>query len=863
MAWAGRGRVGWLGRQWAVVLAAVGAGLTFVVSGIIRHTYPFGEVSRSTNDLGQQVVPMYAHYRDLLTGQGVGDLLFNWSSGFGVPFLADFMAYVGSTLSWIVLLFPRDHIDLALFLVDVVAIALAAGAMTAYLRRLRPGPAWIAVVAGISYGACGWAIDDAAYMTVWLNGLVAFPVLCLLCEWILRRRSVVPLLVTPFVVALLWTSAFYTVYMATIGAAIVVVARILAYDANISWRERLSGAVRCVLAMMLGIALAAPLLLPTFLAVRAARPSPDAVFSPIGPVVFLARLLPGSEGVGTTPGLAVGTVMLLLAVSFPLNRAIPGRERIAWTAAVVLTMLSLQIGITHRIWHGFDTPNGSPYRQAFVVAGLLVIVGWMSAAAGVRSVLTVATAVGAAGLLCLVAWNVRSTTTTTHRVVPLLIVIGVVAWLAGRRPGRIRRGAVVVLVGAVLLEVTLSSAAIDERRSKFLSAKGPWGAQHAAVRELVRSADDWPRYRVAAGAGQTVNDPMLIGGQGPQYYSSTIPDRVSQQLLDLGFGYSSYGRATVDPQNPVVDAIFATGARVVPGEVPSLRKYEVSPLVTVRSAASFRSDDPGPFGAQESALGADVYTVPAVRAEKGAEVIVSGRRGDLVVAPTPEAQTAPTAGGVRGRSVETRLLASCVPGSEVWLAAPSFVGSVLVAGRGWVTNLSSKVNSPGIYAGAPMVRVGIVDADGVVAVPIRVDSATRLPAAPIGCMDANKLKAAVHELRAVRPAVKVAGHGLGLRLEPSGAPTTVVVAVVRIDGWSCSVDGGGTRTPDSRAGLLAIPLPAGATEVSCTYQPPGLSLGLIMATAALLILLGLGLAGHLLDIWRSKRLESNRLDLPA
>src|SRR4029079_1307438 len=114
----------------------------------------------------------------------------------------------------------------------------------------------------------------------------------------------------------------------------------------------------------------------------------DVVFQPVHPLTFLARLLPGSEGVGTTPGLAVGTVMLLLAVSLPFNRLVPARERIVWTATVVLTMLSLQIRITHEIWHGFDAPNGSPYRQAFVVAGLLVIVGWISWSAGIRTVLT-------------------------------------------------------------------------------------------------------------------------------------------------------------------------------------------------------------------------------------------------------------------------------------------------------------------------------------------------------------------------------------------------------------------------------------------------------------------------------------------
>ncbi|MDX2969441.1 YfhO family protein [Kribbella solani] len=843
------------------VPAALAAALTFVVSGMIRGTYPFGDRPRSTNDLGQQFVPMYAHLRDILTGQAPGDLIFNWSSGFGVPFLGDSMAYVGSTLSWIVLVLPRDHIDLALFLVDVAAIGLAAGAMATYLRWLRPtGPFWLAVIGGVSYGACAWAIDDAAYMSVWLNGLVAFPVICLLCEWILRRRSMPSLLVTPFVIALLWTSHFYTVYMATIGAAIVVVARILAYDAAVSWRERLTGALRCMLAVGLGIGLAAPLLLPTFRSVSAARPSPDVSFKPIGALDFLSRLLAGSEGVGSTPGLAVGTLMLLLAISFPFNRAISARERIVWTAVVLLTVGSMQVRITHEVWHGFDSPNGSPFRQAFVIAGMLVIVGWMSVASGVRGLLVVTAPLVLVGILYALTWNVRTITTTTHLAVPLLAATALIAWLIFRRPLAVgvRRGAIVLLLGAVFVEVTLSSVAIDAQRSKILSASSPWGELHSTIRALVQSADDWPNHRTAPGAALTVNDPMLIGGQGSQYYSSTIPDTVSARLLSLGFGYSSYGRATVDPRNPVVDAIFAIGARVVTDpadDAPRLEKYDSAPLVTVRPVKAWTSPDPGPFGAQETALGADVYTIPKLRAEQTPDATVADRGGAITIQPTAGTTGSPGTSGTTGsagatgatgttgtsgttgssgakRSVEVRLTARCAPDSEVWLAAPTTVGEVVVDGRGWRPILTPVAKRPGVYTGAPMMRLGTVGADGSYRVELRLPGRTRLPSAAVGCLHRDKLTAAVHQLG--KPAeVKVGGHGIDIRLN-RGTAGAVVVSVIRIDGWQCSVDGAAARKPGDRAGLMAIPVSADSSKVSCSYRPPGTRLGLALGAGALL-----------------------------
>jgi uncharacterized membrane protein YfhO len=843
---AGRRSFARIRRWYPIPLAALSAAAVFVASGIIRGTYPFGDKARNTNDLGQQFIPMHAHLRDILTGQASGDLIFNWSSGFGVPFLGDFMAYVGTSLSWIVLLFPRNRIDLSLFVIATAAMALGAGAMTAYLRLLRPtGPAWLAALAGVSYALCGWAIDDAAYMTEWLNGMVAFGVICLLCEWILRRRSITSLLVSPFVVTLLWISHFYTVYMATLGAAIVVLARVLSYDAAVSWRHRISGALRCLVAVAAGIGMSAPLLVPIFRAVRSATPSPKEDFKPISWLDFLSRLLAGSEGVGTTPGLAVGTLMLLLALSFPFNRAIAARERIVWTVTVVLTVVSMQITFTHEVWHGFDSPNGSPFRQAFVIAGMLVIVGWMSVTSGVRNVVAVAIPLVLLAVLYVAAYDVRTVTATTHIVVPIVAAVLLVWLLARWRPGAsqwVGRGAAALLIGAVLVEATASTVAIDQARAKFMHAYPAWGDRQDEARSLMLSALDWPRQRVAPGETTTVNDPMLIGGQGPEYYSSTIPYDLSKELIGLGFGYSSYGRATYDPENPVVDAVFSIGARVVSEGDPAtgplrLAKYAPGPLVSVRPSKTWTSRDPGAFGRQETALGADVYIVPKVKPVASPGVNVSDRRaGEFMVLPKPGA----------AMPAEVRLTASCKPGSEIYLSAPSFVGDVLIHGDDWEAVLKPNAKRPGVYTGAPMKRVGTVGANGVVDVRLRVAGRARMPSSAIGCLDRNLLNAAVARLNQAQPAaVDVGGHSIDVRLAP-GEAGTVVIGVVRIPGWQCAVDGGPGQKPNVLAGLLAVRVDGKATEVSCTYRPPGARMGLAVGAAALLGLVVVAVALALL-----------------
>lgn len=826
------------------VLAALMSAIAFMASGMLRGTYPFGPVSRSINDLGTQIIPMHTEFRDILTGQSPGDFFLNWNSGFGVQFVADFMVYIGTGLSWIIMLFPRDQIDLAIYAITVVAIALASTAMAIYLRRLRPdGPLWLAAVAGASYGTCAWAIDDAAYFTVWLNGLVAFPVLCLLGEWILTKRTILPLIVSPLPVALLWTSNFYTVYMATLGAGIVFLARILSLERCHSWKYRLSSVVRYGAALLLGIGLAAALLVPTLRAIQASRPSPDVIFQPQNWVDFFSRLQAGTEGVGSSPGLAVGTLMLLLALSLPFNRLVPVRERAVWTVTAMLTLLSMQVGLTHIVWHGFDPPNGSPFRQAFVVAGMVVILGWLSATKGVRNVVAVVAPVALVAGLYILAYDSRHVTPTTRFAVPavlaaLLIMGLLLRWTSRSGRHQLYRVGIILVLLIVGAEATASATAIDKARAEILGTSPVWGDEHNEVQSLIISSDDWPSHRTDPDWHFTANDPMLVGGQGAEYYSNTVPDVLSQTLTAFGYGYTSYGRGNIDPANPVVDAVFSTASRVVrvdedatvSGERFRLERHDVPPLVTFRRGMSWQSNDPEPFGPQETALGYDVYEVPPMSAPAISGLNISGRRqGDLVITATSKAEF----------PAELHFTGTCRPGSEAFLSGPSLVGEARLDGGPWVPMLSQMARRPGVYTGMPMRSLGMVGADGTVDVTVRIPGPTRLPTFPIGCLDHQGLDEAINALSASAPTqTDITGHGVDVTL-PGGGSGTVVLGAVRVPGWQCVVDDAPPKTPNSLAGLIAVPVDGDASEVSCAFRPRGLRMGLGIGGASLIVVLAL------------------------
>ncbi|MET8969836.1 YfhO family protein [Streptomyces hydrogenans] len=730
--------------------------------------FPFGPRHRSVNDLANQFVPLHAHLWDLLRGRADGGLLLDWRAGWGTSFLPDYGTYLSSPLAPLVALAPRADIEYAVYALTVLKTALAAAATAFLLRRLSTAPAWWwPALLGAGYALCGWSVTEGAYNPMWLDGLIAFPLLCLVAEWAREGRRPLPAVLT---VAVCWTANFYTAYMATLGAALFLLAR-LAGTGGLRPRVLLRAAATTAL----GVGLAAPVLAPVLLSTRQAYPGVVRDFDAAGAADALARLLPGTYGFAT-PAAFVATPVLLLAASLAFRRDVPGRERWVWTGLVLGVALSLQWGPTHLVWHLFATPNGSPYRQTFVLAGLLVIAAHTGLVHGLPG--RRALAAGGAVVLALTAAAVPSPLAT--RPALLLALAGLAATAGALALPRRRRYAVLaalLVTGTLLGQAAATTAYADRGRLAHLDDHPPYGPEQERRAAALAAADGWPAYRTDSGLPRVAgNDPLLLGGQGAAYYSSHTPAVLTELLTALGGGWTSRGRALQSLDNPVVDALFGVGARWRDGEVV---RTAALPLVTVRPPGPAPAFGPSPFRNQELLLGARVYTAPAAGA--------------------------------------------CPVGTEVFLWAPERTGEARLGAAPPVRLLGG-----GPRRRAAMTSLGVQPAPGV----RPVVPPGRGPAA-LGCLDPGRLRAAVAALR-TRAAVTVEPTATGLRARFAEPVTgTAVVAVPAIPGWTCQ-----GRRPEPYAGLPAVPL-TGATTLSCSFRPPGLLPGLAVAGASVLALAGL------------------------
>ncbi|GAA2816213.1 YfhO family protein [Streptomyces showdoensis] len=821
--------------------AALLTGLLFCLAGALAGSYPFGSRTRNIVDLGQQYLPFHAYWRKLILGQTHGDLFLNWSSGFGSNFLGDFGTYLSSPFDLLVLLFPADRPELALYVVTAAKIATAAAGMAALLLTLRRGPWSVAAVLGTAYALSGWTFNYGATVPMWLDGLAAFPLLCLVGEWARRGRRPV---LGPLVVALAWFANFYTAYMATIGAAVVLAVRLLTTDdsgadtpsggaadpgtgagagantgsgpAATARRARLAAVLRAARSVLIGIGLAAPLVVVIFLGTRVADPTPPTAFAPADWTDVLARLLPATASVAT-PALFIGTPALALALTLPFNGAVAARTRTGWTAAIVLVTLSLQWEPTHLLWHAGASPNGIPYRQTFVLCGLLLIAAWLSTAQGLPR--PPALLAGGA-LLGGAAWAARGSADIDRWTYPavaaaaaLAVLAATAALLAGRRTGKaLPVLAVVLLLAAQAGETLVTGKRIEEQQLAKVSWApriGPW---HTDMARAVAEKDAWPRHRTDPGEVPGGNDVLLVGGEGADYYSSLTADTYSRTLAGLGFGYYAKGRHPVSLDNPVTDAIFSIGTRMRstpeaplavdrrPRATITVTDSPAPPLVTVHPEAPPTGDAGSAFVRQERLLGHTVYEVPDVR----------------------------TSGGT--------LTARCPAGSQVWFWAPEYQGAAALDGR---PSAAFAGKLPSVLA--PMQPLGTVPDTGEVRIELTPKAKARprltLPAHPVGCLDRDRLATAVRQLTATgATGVRTTGHALTADLPP-GSTGTAVLAVPRVSGWRCAAGDAPLTPARSRLGLVAVPLDGRATSVTCSFRPPGLKLGGAVGAAALAALL--------------------------
>ncbi|QGF23586.1 YfhO family protein [Raineyella fluvialis] len=759
------------------VLASLTAALVAVVAQVtgmwLASVHPFGKRPWAVNDAYNQLLPQKAYVRELLLHPGgPNSLLFNWHSGLGVPYLGDFATYAASPFNLLLVFVPRDRLTLGVQVITLVQIATAAAVMALVLLSLHRAAPWgVAAALGAAYAGCGWVTGDAIVVLSWMDGLVAFPVLLWAAVQLIRRRRLIPAVL---LVALFWMANYYTAVMATLGVGLVVVALLVVDRPTV--RDAAVALGRVIGGFALGIAMISWLVLPVLDAVRSAAPGPETSLYQVSWATTLARLFPGNWSLGSA-GLFVGLGALILVAAAPWNRRLPVRARLTLVILPVASVVSMQIPATQLAWHSFAVPNGSAYREAFVIAGILAITAWVGLATGLPGrwpllggVLTVA-ALGAvlSGELSIVTLLFSGAD---------LVLIALVCAVPGShaetspaaaRPSPSPRLLALVMVGTVLIESTYTAGATYRDKARFHGAPTTLSASvYAARLAEVPPVPDGERTRAPR---STDNDPLLLGYNGIDYYSSTVPRVTTDALSGLGLPYGRR-RISLAGDDPAVPALLGIHGRA---------DDRVAALATVLPSGPVASDPAAAgtvWATRDLLAGIRLYTVPSLRFTDPSNGRVAIDQGITAAGPA---------------TVE--LSGRCPAGSTLQMVTHPddrrAHGSISWQDRtvGW---------------GDPVVHtLGSVPADGAVTLTIR---GTGLDVRPgdVGCLDPAALDRMVTTSRSQGADVRFGKERVSVSW-PAPQTGDAVILTTALPGWACRTDAGPVPVAE-RAGMLTVPV---------------------------------------------------------
>ncbi len=520
---------------------------SFIVPVLLIHCvlssmgfYPFGEKTLLIMDMKGQYVEFFSSLRYIHEDNSI---FFSWSRAMGGEFLGLVAYYIASPLSFITLLFPVEELPAAMYLLTVLKIGLCGLSFSLFLEygfNNRKGN--FSVVAfstcyalmsyNIVYGMC----------LMWLDGVILLPLILLGIEKIFKGKKG---LIYFLSMAGLFICNYYTSYMVGIFAALYFIVKLISKicfdktEIKNSLKQALVYCLRFGFNTIIAFCLAMPLLLPAIKDLSAGKLGhenycPTDIVYNFNFIDVLKKLLPAQYDTitnsGALPSVYCGLFIVALAVLFILSEKINIREKIGHYLIAILLLVSFWNFKLDIVWHGFQYPNWFPYRYAFLLSALLIIMAYRFFAS-----------------------------ITIGKKVNLLVAAFLIIYAAAELP----QNAVKIIEG---LDGEFVYGSIDEYDNFLNKTKG--------LVDNAKSIDNG-FYRMEKDYEYSKNDAMLLGYNGMTHYSSTFNVNVNNFTRNMGIAQthiwnSGYGSTLL------TDSLFNVKYKILEKSAPSAFKLKLN-----------------------------------------------------------------------------------------------------------------------------------------------------------------------------------------------------------------------------------------------------------------------------------------------
>lgn len=541
---------------------------------IAMEVYPFGTSSVLVLDLNGQYVYFFEDLRKkVLEG---GSFLYTWTRSMGGEFMGIFAYYLASPFSFLIALFPENHITEGLLLIILLKTGSMGASMAYYLNESRPTKKLNILIFSTCYALSSYAVV-MANNTMWIDNLILLPLVALGIERLITKKQF-KLFVFSLSMALL--TSFYIGYMTCIFVAIYFFYYYLAHDnhsENNFWLEEnhfAKSLVRIAVYSAIAVSIAAIIIYPAYTSLQFGKSTFSTTHYTFTQrfdfLDFTAKLFPGSYDTVRPEGLPFvycGVITLILLPMYFVTSRIRWQERMMSGVILAVFLICFNVNAIDIVWHGFQKPNWLNYRYSFMLIFLMLVMAYKAFSyleyANYKNVVFVC---GSLAVILMFIQKQDYEWVGDFRCVWLSLlcvaVFGVALWFvySGKFKGRATAIVAILVCIELFTSGLLNTIGLD--KDVVISSRNSYNNYMQKVRPLV----DWVKnyeenhdgdkfFRMEKNFHRKTNDPMTLGFNGISNSTSTLNKSVIKMLHRYGYASKSHWTKYLGG-TPVADSLI-------------------------------------------------------------------------------------------------------------------------------------------------------------------------------------------------------------------------------------------------------------------------------------------------------------------
>lgn len=571
------------------IMVVTGLVLTvfMAVLWIVSEIGPFGGNSLTMVDSLHQYLPFFSDYHDKLVNEG--SLFYTWDIGMGSNLIDIIAYYMSCPLNFIIVLFDREHLYVAMCLLISVKIVLSGVTMASYLGwKCKNKNSIFIVPFAMAYALSNYVIGYS-WNLMWMDCIMILPLIVQGFEQMTENGKNYKLYTLSMFYGLLCN--YYICFMICV---FLVIEFLLTNHKNIyKWAE---DTLRFAGTSVLAAAMSSFLLIPAYIGLNttasATRHFPasewyGSIWDMIKQMFILTSPIKSQTFDGGV-NLYCGTFAILLIGVYLLNTKIRWYDKVRNVIVLTFLLISFNNTLLNYIWHGFHDQYGIPNRFSFLFIFVLLTMGYEAVYNTDRSQLpgVVAGIAAAFGFLVAADKNVQFENNVLTITWVLFAVYGAVliAYSLAKGSGRLVLSIILMIV---CMTETVFGAAKGYESNGVVNIPDYYGEAKSLQAAIDSVKTPGFSYRTELTNTKVVDESIYYNMQGVSLFGSTVSNDLVNAMHGLGF-YTGANEFLFDGANPVSSSIL--GIRYVFRRPEEYMSYDMNYVDTIEGVDVYQND---------------------------------------------------------------------------------------------------------------------------------------------------------------------------------------------------------------------------------------------------------------------------------